>query len=61
MTLKKGSGETQYKKGQTGMQSVRYTFHNIFTTLNIIDIVDQLLIATGSGRVYSYKSHMVHF
>jgi len=38
------------KKIQTGMQSVTYPFCNI-TTLNIIDIVDELLKVTGTGRV----------
>ena len=49
-TLKKRSGETQYKKVQTGMQSVTYSFRNIIA-LSIIDIINQLLRATESGRV----------
>ena len=49
-TLKKGSGDTQYKKKvQTRMQSVTYLFRNI-TALSIIDIINQLLRATESGR-----------
>ena len=50
-TLKKRVwGNSIQKKVQTGMQSVTCLFHNI-ATLNIIDIVDQLLRATESGRV----------
>ena len=46
---KKGLGNS-IQKIQTGMQLVMHPFRNI-TTLNIIDIVDQLSSATESGRV----------
>ena len=37
------------KKVQTGMQSVMHSFRDI-TALSIIDIINQLLRATESGR-----------
>ena len=40
------------------MQSVTYSFRNI-TALSIIDIINQLLRATESGREM-YESHIVH-
>ena len=50
-TLKKRVwGNSIQKKAQTGMQSVTYSFLNI-TALSIIDIINQLLRATESGRV----------
>ena len=51
-------GNSIQKKVQTGMQSVMCLFRNI-TTLNIIDIVVQLLRAKESGESM-HGSHIVY-